>query len=397
MIASVFVLALATGQLSAVIRNVAAGSTQAQIQAIINSSASGDTISFASGTYNFTSALTLKSGLVVQGNGCTWNGNNASNIVKVVDAASLSNVTINNLTANNVMFRLWGSPGASAVNNVTFSNITFQNGRAESGLAQIDSRYLQFKATNVTVSACTFLRTSSFPGKCLHLYLAEGMSFTGNKVGTTSSTSPNPSTHGYFKTAINMNSDSVNGGLVNATISNNHIYRNTSMAIDSTNCDHGIYAHGFNSLTISNNTISGWPAAATGGAVKIRNGENATVSNNTFIRSGVLMYVYTTGYYLFLRNVDVIDNTITQDSWDGTPSIHKGIGFWRNYGDSTEEAEESIYISGNTITRGCINIATNTNTDFFNLNGGGVFNNTINTGTIATPAGIDQSGNVINP
>lgn len=388
-------LAIAALPIQAATRSVPAGSTQAQIQTILNGAVSGDVISFAAGTYSFTGALTLKSGLIIEGNSCTWVGSSTSTIVKVIDTAALTNVTIRNLKTRNVHFRFWASNLAN-LKGITVSNVEFKDGRAESGMSAIDSRFVTIKAGGVTVTGCKFLRTSGFAGKGIQLYLAQNTTITNCLFGTTSATTPNPSTNGFFKTCINTNNDTTNGGFVtNTSITSNHLYRASAMSDDAAYSDHGIYALGFDGLTLSNNTINGWPAAASGGAVKLRQAQNGTVQNNTFVRSGVLLYIYDNNPNLFLKNIKILSNTITCASYDGVPHIYDGIGFWRNY-STTDVAEYSIRIEGNTISRGaiCLDNA-NIHTSDINANGGGVFNNTINTGGISLKPGIAQSGNVI--
>ena len=56
--------------------------------------------------------------------------------------------------------------------------------------------------------------------------------------------------------------------------------------------DHGIYVWGVAGIVIIGNSISGWSPTASGGSVKIRNGEDITIQNNTFNDSGIMAYTY---------------------------------------------------------------------------------------------------------
>lgn len=375
--------------------SVPAGAPQAEIQAIIDGAVAGDIVSFSPGTYYLTGPLTLKNGITIEGNNCTWIGDDYYNVVKVIDTARLSNVTIQNLLTQNVHFRFWPTNPAN-VSGITISNVEFSDGLAELGQTAIDSRFMIVKATNTTITGCRFLRTAGYPGKGIQLYLAQNTTITNNLFGTTSSTTPNPETYGYFKTAINTNNGATTGGFVsNTTISNNHIYRTAAMPDDAANSDHGIYTLGFDGMTIANNVINGWVALNSGGAVKMRQGRNGTIQNNTFVRSGILLYVYDNNLIQELRNVRVLNNTITVEGYDGVPHIYDGIGFWRNF-VTYNVAEYSVRIEGNTIYNGAICIANaNTHEYDFSAEGGGVFNNIIYNGGIDVLPGIAQSGNIV--
>src|SRR5690606_36905093 len=124
---------------------------------------------------------------------------------------------------------------------------------------------------------------------------------------------------GYFVTAINDNS---NGTL----IKDNVISRATALT-NPDETDHGIYAHSFDGLTIRQNTISGWPANDTGGAVKARNGQNLLITQNTFNNSGILLYVYSTssGSFMYLNNAVISTNTINVAG--PANDLYHGIGY----------------------------------------------------------------------
>lgn len=393
--------------LKAAIYTVPAGASQATIQGYINGAVAGDTVKFTSGSvYTLTGALTLKSGVTIDGNLSKWYNSSATTVLPGVNASSLSNVLIKNLTLDNVMFRFWASSAITGINGIELYNCTFQNGRAQSGSTQVNSFYLQVRGANVAIKQCRFLRGSAFKGKGIQFYLAENCTVQDSLFGTSTTTSPNFTTHGYFKTAINVANSSTGGSTVSAnsakdiTITRCFIYRNPAMSDtggDAGDSDHGIYAHGFDGLTLTGNTISGWAPMASGGAIKIRNGINALIQDNTLLRSGVLMYIYSGHPFLFLKYVDVLDNTITLDSLPASSNIWSGIGFWRNYA-TTSQAEYSVLVARNTVNRGYIRLYQNSPdpihvSDFGALSGGCSLNTVTGGGSITLQRGMVNSGN----
>jgi hypothetical protein len=225
------------------------------------------------------------------------------------------------------------------------------------------------------VTNCTFCRRQNNSGRGVWL-----KSTTNSKVSNC--TFGNGGTTGYFVTAINDNSEN------NSLISNNTLNRNTALNTDLAQTDHGIYAHSFNGVTISGNTISGWPANADGGAVKARNGKYVTISGNTFNNSGILLYEYSnTPLYPYLENVVVLNNQINIDA--NVNDIYHGIGYYR---DNTTGTEYSFRIEGNIVPNGTISFAgNNLNVSNFNAASGGVYNN--DHGILNLKTGINQTGN----
>ena len=172
---------------------------------------------------------------------------------------------------------------------------------------------------------------------------------------------------GFFVTALNERG-------TNTIIRNNTIVKHPTWA-PLAHQDHGIYALDFNGVTITDNTISGWPANGSGGAVKARNGQNLTITNNTMETSGVLLYTYSTDkIQQHLKNVVIKDNKINIWHNDGTAGIYLGIGYYTN---ANYQNEYSIRIEGNTITNGyCVAKNNKINADGFSTSGGGFYNNT---------------------
>ncbi|MDR1012031.1 MAG: right-handed parallel beta-helix repeat-containing protein [Opitutaceae bacterium] len=382
---------------------IPAGADQSAIQAAITGAAAGDTIQFTPGaTYTLTQTLTLKDNITLDGNGCTWDATAQPNILRLVNAATLQNVTIKNATARNIMLRFWVN-GATFTNitNVTVTAISFQDGKSESApdAAQIDSRYIQIKAAGVTIAGCQFLRASATPGKAIQLYCAQNTTITGCLFGATRADGADSDTHGWFKTAINITADSKLGNpVLNTLITASKIHRAAAMDDAPANCDHGIYAHHFDNLEISGNTISGWPPSSAGGAIKIRNAQNFKVRDNHLLRSGILLYTYKDTRSQWLKNGLITDNTIKIDPWTGATDIYHGIGYWRNVGTPADPAEYSIRIAGNTLENGLISIKTDPlNVTSWNASNGGVFDNNVTGGSIQLKDGIAQSGNIILP
>ena len=389
---------------------VPAGSDQSQIQSYINSAVAGDTVQFtAAAVHTLTGPLTLKNGIIVDGNTAKWYGGASPEIIVGVNATALTSVTIKNLVLDNVMLKLWSSTAVSAVSGITIDNCTFQNGKAQTGMTQVNSFYVQVRAASITIQNSKFLRTATYKGRGIQFYLAENCTVQNCLIGTSTYPTTNHTTHGHFKTGINVSnssaggSDPVTNSAKNITLTGNRIYRNPAMADtggDAGDSDHGIYAHGFDGFIMTGNTVSGWAPTAAGGGLKIRNALNARVETNTFLRSGILMYVYTGSPLLYLKYVDILDNTITLNSLNPL-DMYQGIGFWRNFATSNQ-AEYSILVSGNTISRGHIYLFQSVNDPIhvsdWNALGGGCTNNTATKGgTIHLQVGMTNSGNSPTP
>jgi hypothetical protein len=111
-------------------------------------------------------------------------------------------------------------------------------------------------------------------------------------------------------------------------------------------------------ITIDRNTIYGWSTAATGGAVKIRNGEDILIRHNRFLRSGILAYTYQEEGSVpeYFKNVCIEGNSI-QFEFDGlSVANHQGILYWRNFGSASDGREQNVVIRNNTVTGGVLQI-----------------------------------------
>ena len=356
---------------------ITTGMTLAQINQVIALATAGDTIWVEAGTYNITGKINMKAGVTMIKK-TTVNpifdatGSNTQ-LLTLNYNTDLSNSTFSGITFWNLRFVINGS------SKTKFDSCVFDYGVRKAGTNESDysDAYLQFdKADQPLVSDCIFSRRENNSGRGVWI-----------KSGTTNSkiincTFGDGGSTGYFVTAINDNSQT------NSLIEGNIINRNTALNSDLLQTDHGIYAHSFNGITINNNTISGWPANADGGAIKARNGQNLMISNNTLNDSGILLYEYAnTPAFPYLDYVKVLNNKINIVS--PVNDIYHGIGYYR---DNTTDSEYSIRIEGNIVPNGTISFnGANLNVTNFNAVSGGVYNN--NYGILNLKTGINQSGN----
>lgn len=353
------------------------GMTLAQINQVIAAANYGETVLVEAGTYNITGKIIMKPGVTLTKKTSTnpiFNASGATTeMLSLSYGAEIDSCTFNGITFWNIRFVI-----ANAA-NVIFKYCIFDYGLRKAGTDETyySDAYLQFSnAAAPQIRNCVFTRRVNNSGRGVWL-----------KPGTTNSkilncTFGNGGTTGYFVTAINDNSQS------NSLIDGNTINRNPALNSDLLQTDHGIYTHSFDGVTISNNTISGWPTNGSGGAVKARNGKNLTISNNTFNDSGVMLYEYdNTPAYPYLNNVRVLNNIINIAS--PVNDIYHGIAYWRN---NTTGSEYSIRIEGNTLPNGTISFTgNNINVANFNAANGGVYNNDY--GLLYLKTGINQSGN----
>jgi hypothetical protein len=238
--------------------------------------------------------------------------------------------------------------------------------------------YIECLSTDSSlVSNCVFCHRASDPGRGVWTKSSTNARILNNTFG-------NGGTTGYFVCGINDNSKS------NSLIDGNALNRNPALnAVDSLT-DHGMYAHSFTGLIITNNTVSGWPANGSGGSIKARNGSNLTIANNTLNDAGILLYEYVSDpAFPYLKNAVVKDNTINIAS--PANDIYHGIGYYR---DNATDSEYSINITNNKLPNGTIMAnGANLNVANFNAAGGGIFNNDVAAGYLFLKAGINNSGN----
>lgn len=349
------------------------GMTLAQMNAVIAAASSGQTVYVQPGTYIITGKLTMKNGITlrpVSGTPVFDATANTAQLLEMAYTSDISNCKIIGISYKNVRYKV------TDASNVIFNNCIFDYGVRLAGTDKtyLSDAYIHFIRVNQgEIKYCTFSRRVNKSGRGIYNTGSTGIQITNNTFG-------NGGTTGYFVTAINDNS-------TNSYISANTIKRIASW-VNAAQTDHGIYTHSFYNMQIVGNNISGWPASEVGGAVKARNGDGLTISNNTFNNSGVMLYTYDHATQPYLRNVIVSGNTINL-AGPAANNIYNGIGYWRN---TTSGSEYSIRIVSNILPKGTIKA------DFsslvvsnFNANSGGVFSNDI--GAMYLKSGINNSGN----
>ncbi len=348
------------------------GMNLAQINAVLAAASYGQTVYVQPGTYSINGKIKFKPGITLTKTGTTpvFDATaQANGLLEMYYTSSISDCIIKNIIFHNIRFKV------SNAQNITFYNCVFDYGKR---LANTDKKYLKdayinfVQVENGKVNKCTFSRRIGHSGRGIYSSGSTNCRYTNNTFGDGGAT-------GYFTTAINDNS--------NATfIGHNTIQRNATW-VNTAETDHGLYCHSFDGLEIIDNTISGWPANASGGAVKARNGENLTIRDNTFSTSGILLYTYDHATQPFLKHAIIENNTINVAG--PANDIYHGIGYWRN---TTNGSEYSIRIANNNLPNGTIkvNFGSLVISDF-NAENGGVFNN--NMSTMDLKSGIAQSGN----
>lgn len=349
---------------------VANGMSLAQINEVIGKAAFGDTVNIESGTYKIDGRINMLPGVTLIGQTSIKPIFDAtsydSGLFEIsYDSANVNNCAFKNLALYNIKMKFVPEVDY-AIKNVVFDDCLFDYGKrapdADSSGATNDNYLLWVKIEDSVIKNCTFLRRAGNHGRGIANKYTRNSIIEHNNWGGS-----DPNETGYFITAINERG-------TNTIIRHNTIIKHPTWAPNEYQ-DHGIYALDFDGVTITDNTISGWPANAAGGAIKARNGQNITIENNKFEASGVLLYIYeTNNLQQHLKNVLIKDNIIDMWDTDGTASIYNGIGYWTN---TNYQNEYSIRVEGNTIYNGyCVAKNERINVDGFNANGGGFYNNT---------------------
>jgi hypothetical protein len=354
------------------------GMSLAQINAVIAGTNAGDTVKIQPGTYTITGKIVMKAGVKLIKQTTTnpvFDASALSTILTINYGNEFNNCLFSGITFWNIRFAITGAK------NATLKYCLFDYGKravATNKTNNLKDDYLEFLSNDsALVANSVFCHRSADPGRGVWVKNTTNARILNNTFGNGGST-------GYFVCAINDNS------LAGSTISSNILNRNTALnSIDSLT-DHGLYAHSFDGLVISGNTISGWPANGSGGAVKVRNGQNVTISGNTMNGSGVLLYEYSNlPAFPYLKNVIVSGNTINMSA-TGNDAYH-GIGYYR---DNAIDMEYSIKINNNILPAGTIWVnGANLNVANFNANGGGVYSNQTAAGNLFLKTGISNSGN----
>jgi len=253
---------------------IPAGSSSAQIQALIDGASQYDTINFAPGTYNDIK-LTINKPLNFVGNGAIINGLNQSNIniFDVVtnatgDASGSTfkgfefNLLNNNVTVNNKLTSTGYAINLAGVSNILIENVTSHNGKAA---VYNDVAY------NVLINNCTF--TDDY-GYCYGYHVMGGNNLTVNNSvitgcadGVSMATSATNITIENSNLLNNIYAAFWGGGVSNITVQNNMIngfYEGL-----------GIEKAASQTYVINNTFINGWgnnsAQKASGDAIYIKN------------------------------------------------------------------------------------------------------------------------------
>ena len=212
---------------------VTAGSTNAQIQALIDNAHSGDTISFAPGTYNDIN-LTINKTLNLIGNGAVLNSININNSVIFTITASGdvegSGTTIQGFELKNLNSSFSSSTGYSIlldkVSNIVISNVTTHDGK---------SGIYSSCANNVLIKNCSLY--------CQYDNNKQSRPYAVNIMGGNNITLQNSTISGA-NDGISMASGATNVYVINNIISN---------------CSYAAFwGGGISNITIANNLINNW-------------------------------------------------------------------------------------------------------------------------------------------
>lgn len=329
------------------------------------------------GAPNQRSLVKFKAGVIYRGTNATFLGDPASHRYRI----SESNITLDGIKFENAKLVVGGNPNGSFVTGINLSNLTFVDGIQEDSKGKNYPSEHQVELLRVqdsTVDALTMSRSTEAPGRGINFWKSQNITFK------------NSSIIGAYKTGINMGSvdyDAATGAYANTgrnyqiTVESNTVKRTSiTPGIE----DHGIYIWGANEITLSKNHVGGWSMSGTGGAIKLRNAENITISDNTFVGSGVHLYTYSPkDNGPVLQNVNVLRNTIELGATtsDDIGRIPNRDIVTRNYGGifysfeavNTPSAqweackESGINIVGNTVKGGTIIIFDGVNGKAFDL------------------------------
>ena len=265
---------------AATTHNIAAGSTSAQIQAMIDMASSGDTISFAPGTYN-NIKVNINKTLSLVGNGAVINGVNESGTVIFTISADAENADGSGTTVQGFEFNLLnntmnGSTGyaikLNKVSNIAINNVTSHNGK---------SAVYSSQASNVLVQNCTFDDQYN---------TAYGVNIMGGNNITVK------------KSTIIGGVDGVSmaSGAANISVINNSFLNNAYGAF---------WGGGISNITFANNLFNNWSVEG----LAIEKAANLTsVVNNTFVNgTGDAIYIQNSnahGAMTVISGIEIIQN-----------------------------------------------------------------------------------------
>ena len=330
---------------AATVYTVDSSMTNAQIQAKIDGASSGDTISFASGTYNDIN-LTINKKLDLIGNGAVINSINTSNSViftvianNSVDASgtTVQGFELNNLNSSPDSLTGYGID-LEKVSNIIINNITAYNGK---------SAVYSGSANNVLIKNCSFYYqyNNNSNSNCKPY----GVNIqSGNNVTVQNST-------------INGANDGVSmaGGVTNVYVLNNAL----------SNCSYAAFwGGGVSNITFANNLINNWTVEGLG----LEKAANLTyILNNTFMDGvGDAIFIQNSagcGSMSTISDIQIIGNLFKNiagaavgiDKYTGI----KNAGHFN--GSGTGDSIVGINNTIDSVTKGYVNLYSNgTNLNF---------------------------------
>ena len=306
---------------------VTAGSTSAQIQAIIDNAHSGDTISFAPGTYNDIK-LNINKTLNLIGNGAIIKGINESDTVifKITAEgdADGSGSTVqgfefcllnNNVTSGSKRVSTGYAIQLDKVSNVVVKNVTSHDGKAA---------VYNTNAVNTLIENCTF------DDKYLKTYAVHIMG--GDNITVRNSTIIGA-----------MDGMSIASGATNVYVDNNTFLNNDYCAF---------FGGGVSNITFINNVFNGFNEG-----LGIEKASNLTyVLNNTFTNGlGDAIYIqnsYAHGPMSIISKIEIIGNTF-KDIIGAAVGVDKSGMFT---GDGTGNSIVGINNTVTNVSKGYVNL-----------------------------------------
>jgi len=355
------------------------GDDTAAFQAAIDAATEGQEVYAPAGRYRLgqgADSLRISLGMSLVGDGAVLAGEGASGTMFEISNrradqgyAPIDKLRVRGFVFDNVRLYFRGKRGARGARDIEITDCTFQNGYQlnvvgpRRKLKHWARPYASLiRVRDGRIERNTFLRSQGHGGRGVVIESSADVLIKDNRFGKIEN---GRVTQAHFRTAINVHGndkrcDSMASDCVEyaegISITDNVLLRGPSgeVSTEPASEDHGIYVRTFRDVRIRRNTIRGWSPTAHGGSVKIRQGTDALISENTMVGSGVLLNVYGNNHPHYLKRVQVVNNDIDmQGAKCRKGEAHRGILYYRKL--SRPEAtglEESIEILDNRITDG---------------------------------------------
>jgi hypothetical protein len=318
----------------------------------------GDTVSFAAGNYKISSAArnSLQNAKSLTGvNGRTTLDFSGESSVQFLKLSGASGGQISGLKFLNAGVDVSNSAGFT-IKDSSFDGYSGKRSSGNTrGLVAISNsnnaaiRNIKLNWTNTSENL-----------RAVNVRKSENITFTGNTI------------QGRLEQGAGFN------GVNKATISGNTFTRVSGtpgagqghhIALGE---DHGIYILNVNDIKVQSNNVRGWSTTASGHSLKIKDGNNHDISNNTF-ESGII--VRRNNNSLTHRNLKIRNNQITRG----------GISIWTPGVNPT-----SVRVEGNRLPNGELAV-TSGDPRLFSQSNGGIFNNVAK--SYKFPSAITSSNN----